>query len=606
MEAARLVVCPSGCAFSSIQTAINASSNGDTIQVQSGTYHENVNVTKQLTLRGFGNPVVDAGRSGNAITLSADGIRLEGFNVTGGIYGIYLYSSSNNNITGNNAFNNNGYGIFLYYSSNNNTLIGNNAFNNNGGIFLDQSSRNMLSGNNVSNNYDIGIYLSSYSDNNTLIGNNVSSTIPTYWSEGHGVSLWGSNNTLIGNDVSNNPYGIFLSSSGKNTLKKNIMNENRYNFGLWESSDLVFDNKIDATNLVDGKPVYYLKGAKDIVYDFYTNTGTIYCISCVNVTIKNLDLKNNGFGIFFWNTTNSKIQNVSASNNWHGISLYYSNKNELIRNYVSSNCEGHAYEQDYGIFLSSSSNNTLSSNNVLNNCYGISLESSSDNNTLINNNANSNHGMNAGGIGLDYSSNNTLSGNNVSDNDHGIGLYYSNKNKLQNNNISNNLFIGINLGGNNSILTGNNISNNGYYYGSGIFLSSFNNNLIYNNIFNNTNNINFYESMINTWNITKQSGTNIVGAHYLGGNFWAYPNGTGFSQTCIDGNRDGFCDTNYSIDSGNVDYLPLTIPAGYGYIYGTVMNNSIGIAGAVITTNISNKTNTDASGKYSILVPAGT
>jgi len=58
--AATLTVCPSGCAYSGIQTAINAASSGDTIQVQSGTYYENVNVTKQLTLRGIGMPVVDA------------------------------------------------------------------------------------------------------------------------------------------------------------------------------------------------------------------------------------------------------------------------------------------------------------------------------------------------------------------------------------------------------------------------------------------------------------------------------------------------------------------------------------------------------------------
>ncbi|MCX9081475.1 MAG: hypothetical protein OIN83_04695 [Candidatus Methanoperedens sp.] len=113
-NAATLTVCPSGCAYSSIQKAINASSNGDTILVKSGTYFENVNVTKQLMLHGIGNPVVDAGGSGSAITLSANGIRLEGFTATGG--GDYYYydspeagikvSSSNNTLSGNIASNN--------------------------------------------------------------------------------------------------------------------------------------------------------------------------------------------------------------------------------------------------------------------------------------------------------------------------------------------------------------------------------------------------------------------------------------------------------------------------------------------------------------------
>jgi hypothetical protein len=42
-----------------------------------------------------------------------------------------------------------------------------------------------------------------------------------------------------------------------------------------------------------------------------------------------------------------------------------------------------------------------------------------------------------------------------------------------------------------------------------------------------------------------------------GGNFWAYPNDTGYSQTCADSNSDGICDSPYALDSNNTDYLPL-------------------------------------------------
>ena len=62
----------------------------------------------------------------------------------------------------------------------------------------------------------------------------------------------------------------------------------------------------------------------------------------------------------------------------------------------------------------------------------------------------------------------------------------------------------------------------------------------------------------NIFNTTKTSGTNIVGGQYIGGNFWAKPDGTGFSQTAPDADGDGIADTEY-IFSGNVstDYLPL-------------------------------------------------
>ena len=53
--------------YTSIQDAINASTAGDTILVQSGTYYEHVVANKQLTLRGVdsgaGLPVVDGNAS---------------------------------------------------------------------------------------------------------------------------------------------------------------------------------------------------------------------------------------------------------------------------------------------------------------------------------------------------------------------------------------------------------------------------------------------------------------------------------------------------------------------------------------------------------------
>jgi hypothetical protein len=60
----------------------------------------------------------------------------------------------------------------------------------------------------------------------------------------------------------------------------------------------------------------------------------------------------------------------------------------------------------------------------------------------------------------------------------------------------------------------------------------------------------------NIWNITQTPGTNIVGGPYLGGNYWAKPDGTGFSQINLDIDHDGFCDFQFDF-AGNTDYLPL-------------------------------------------------
>jgi parallel beta-helix repeat protein len=164
-----------GADFTRIQDAINNASDGDRIIVYSGIYYENVYVNKSVTLRGIGQPVVDANSSGCAITLTEDRIMLVGFNATnsgssGSDVGIKV-TSNNNTITGNNV-SNNGVGIGLYYSSNNNTITGNNVSNNGVGICISSSSNNnTITGNNVRNNNWSGISLDYASNNNTIKGN---------------------------------------------------------------------------------------------------------------------------------------------------------------------------------------------------------------------------------------------------------------------------------------------------------------------------------------------------------------------------------------------------------------------------------------------------
>ncbi|MDY9927699.1 PGF-pre-PGF domain-containing protein [Methanosarcina sp.] len=81
----------------------------------------------------------------------------------------------------------------------------------------------------------------------------------------------------------------------------------------------------------------------------------------------------------------------------------------------------------------------------------------------------------------------------------------------------------------------------------------------YNNYFNNTVNVKFGDyGDTYVWNSSLTEGTNIIGGPYIGGNYWAKPDGTGFSQTAIDANGDGIADSAYAISEKNYDYLPLT------------------------------------------------
>jgi parallel beta-helix repeat protein len=100
-------------------------------------------------------------------------------------------------------------------------------------------------------------------------------------------------------------------------------------------------------------------------------------------------------------------------------------------------------------------------------------------------------------------------------------------------------------------------------YANGIYLTSSPNNIIYNNFLNNTNNTFFSGTIYNsTWNIADPiEGGNINNGLWIGGNYWANPSGTGFSQTCVDvADPKGICDVPYNFTGGNKDELPLSTP----------------------------------------------
>jgi parallel beta-helix repeat protein len=253
------IVCPSGCTYSSIQTAIDAASPGDTIEVQSGTYFENVNVTKTLTLlgndTGTGKPLVNAAGIGSAITLSADGITLKGFDATrsgtrGSIDAGIKVISHNNLIQDNNAYNNGDNGILLN-RSNLNKLYNNTAFDNENayGIFLVTSSNNILFNNTANSNGYYGIQLVLSSSNNILTGN-----IARFNRDYGFVLAYSSNNNLLnGNYMTNNGWGIHFYLSDYNTLENNIISEN--GVGIWlvaSNNNKFYNNNIILINSNNG------------------------------------------------------------------------------------------------------------------------------------------------------------------------------------------------------------------------------------------------------------------------------------------------------------------------------------------------------------------
>lgn len=237
------------------------------------------------------------------------------------------------------------------------------------------------------------------------------------------------------------------------------------------------------------------------------------------------------------NTTYTLTQNVSVTDN---------DCFQLRANNVTLDCQGYT--------ISFTNGNAVSS-------YEIPIIGYNDT-TIKNCNMISNSGSNPIGIYLSNSYNGTLQDNNISTGTTSIGIYLVNVN--------------------NYTLNGNIIKSTGTsaiaFEPQGLYNSTIYNNkfsasgtssramtshpvsdsLAYNNFFNGT--VYFAGSMpISNWNTTNQTGTRIYeDGTNIGGNYYTDETGTGNSDTCTDADYDGFCDSSFTLDTNNTDYLPLS------------------------------------------------
>jgi parallel beta-helix repeat protein len=158
VHGATVTVCPSGCDYSSIKAAIFAASPGDVVLVQSGRYYDHLNIQKNIELRGIdsgnGMPILDATGSGSPVTISADGVVVEGLRLmNGGPDSAGILVLSDECVIRKNDASNNYIGIHLV-GSKNCTVQGNIASGNlEYGLRLDGCSGNMIYENEMMKNF---------------------------------------------------------------------------------------------------------------------------------------------------------------------------------------------------------------------------------------------------------------------------------------------------------------------------------------------------------------------------------------------------------------------------------------------------------------------
>jgi len=178
-----------------IQDAINASKDGDIIEVWYGTYIEDIVINKSITLRSRdgANMTVIKGKRGG-ITVTADNVTIIGFTIEDAV-GIKI-DSSNNSIVKDNIIRSI-YDWGIYVESSDGITISNNTISSVGGAYdsygirLYSSSGNTITNNTIksvssSNTYGYGICLS-YSSGNTITNNTIKS-VSGGWG-GYGIYL---------------------------------------------------------------------------------------------------------------------------------------------------------------------------------------------------------------------------------------------------------------------------------------------------------------------------------------------------------------------------------------------------------------------------------
>ena len=270
--------------YTKIQDAINYATNGDTVFVYSGIYHENLVINKKINL--IGEDSEDTIIQGNGLTHA---INIKNSDITISDFII----SNNNNLSG------------IYSNKNRNiTVLNCEICSNHNGIYLEsfQSEFNTI------------INCSIYSNNNC------------------GIYLEGSNNTIKNCDIfSNNQYGIEIrtysniikwgaffdlnpmsQSSGNKISNCNIYSNNESGVHLVFSSFNIISNCSMYSNNNSGIKIFHGIENKISNNDIYSNKNGIELIITRLNTISNCNISSNEIGIRY--NTSASILNINHNN----------------------------------------------------------------------------------------------------------------------------------------------------------------------------------------------------------------------------------------------------------------------------------------------------
>ena len=389
--------------YTSIQEAINSASNRDTVFVydDSSPYFENLIIDKSINLIGEDKEttIIDGTNLNvllDTVNITVDHVFINGFSINNndGYYyqAAVLINEDYTTVSNCKIYENDWIGISFLDSSY--SQISNcEFFENSMSIHMVDSNENIIRDCLFyQNTEDILLFSTSHNNqiiNCTCIGNSY-----------NGIHVqYSSGNQILNCTIKDGYQGIGMAYAQNTKMKGNIIINNYENFGIGSSEITDFYCDIDTSNTINGKPIYYWIDRHD--EEVPSDAAFIGLVSCTNISVKDLEIKNNFQGFVGADISNCTIENSNFLNNdGHGIFLV-SSKDNTIKNCA---CRNSFFS---GIYLASQSNRNSIYNNTFSNiqvsCIWIVM--SSDNNI-------ENHKINSHiGISLEESGDNTLRNN---------------------------------------------------------------------------------------------------------------------------------------------------------------------------------------------------
>ncbi|UCF09093.1 MAG: right-handed parallel beta-helix repeat-containing protein [Thermoplasmata archaeon] len=347
--------------FTTIQEAVDSANAGDTVFVFEGEYEgEGVIVDKSITLQGENRRtiIIHSSWHNEVVNITADGVNISEFTIgsvasAGSRYGMYLFKVGNCQIS-NIDFTACGIRCIFLDRSKNNTISGINS-DITRGIILEYSYGNLITNCNITDARE-GIELVDSWDNilsyNSLYDNDDGITIEN-----------SQKNTFIRNDLVDNDNGIYMRHSPDNTFANNTFIDSA--FAIQGMSSEEWDSHtIDATNTVNGRPVYYVTGQTGFTVP--SDAGQIILVNCSDMEIANRTFEHGS--ILAFSSSNITITGNNISSRYYGIALVKSRNNEIADNSIVG---------EYGgVRIEGSTGDKVHDNDISVDCYPLYIRDS--------------------------------------------------------------------------------------------------------------------------------------------------------------------------------------------------------------------------------------